>query len=192
MISFQFKLGFPALARSCFLLLCMAAPIFPSLHAEEHPHLDAIFLFHIVQFVTWPQGTFPTPNATFHICIAGDDRLLVTMRRVVEGKSIEGRPIAVRDLALSDRGSSCQVVFFVPSKLRATPEFLAALQESPVLTVGRGSPFTKLGGMVGVAFDRQRLKLEINRPAAERCHLRMSSKLLRLARLAPEAGEESK
>jgi len=52
---------------------------------------------------------------------------------------------------------------------------------SPVLTIGQCVQFTRLGGVSALIREGGRYQFQINREAAERAGLKVSSKLLRLA-----------
>jgi hypothetical protein len=51
-----------------------------------------------------------------------------------------------------------------------------------VLTVGEGVPFVREGGMIGFVIDNRRVRFDINQAAVEAAGLKMSSKLLSVAR----------
>jgi hypothetical protein len=53
----------------------------------------------------------------------------------------------------------------------------------PVLTVGESPEFIQHGGIVNFFLDGKRVRFEINPTAATRVNLRISSRLLQLARL---------
>ena len=57
--------------------------------------------------------------------------------------------------------------------------------------MGEADRFARRGGMIGFFFEDNRVRLEVNRAAAERAGLRVSSKLLAVARLVkPDAAGE--
>ncbi len=60
-----------------------------------------------------------------------------------------------------------------------------------VLTVGDASSFTRQGGMVGLITVGDHIDIEINLDASQRAKLKISSRLLNLAKVVrsrPEAG----
>lgn len=54
--------------------------------------------------------------------------------------------------------------------------------DSPVLTVGERDNFAQDGGMIGFCLEQNKIRFEINLDAAERAKLRISSRLLALAK----------
>jgi hypothetical protein len=65
---------------------------------------------------------------------------------------------------------------------RAT-SILEELHGASVLTVSNGSEFVRLGGIVGLFVDQGRMRFAINPDAAQRAGLRLSSRLLQLAKI---------
>jgi hypothetical protein len=64
---------------------------------------------------------------------------------------------------------------------------LAGLRGSPVLTVGEADRFLADGGLIRFFLEANRLvRFEVNLPAVERTPLKISSKLLRLAKVVGE------
>jgi YfiR/HmsC-like len=51
-----------------------------------------------------------------------------------------------------------------------------------VLTIGESDGFARAGGMVNFVIDAGRVRFDVNQKAAERRGLRLSSRMLRLAR----------
>ncbi len=51
-----------------------------------------------------------------------------------------------------------------------------------LLTVGEGDSFVREGGMIGFVIDNRRVRFDINQAAAEAAGLKISSKLLSVAR----------
>ena len=58
---------------------------------------------------------------------------------------------------------------------------MAQLDERPVLTVADVPEFTGIGGMITLNILGDKVRFEINLPAARRADLHLSSKLLRLS-----------
>ena len=66
---------------------------------------------------------------------------------------------------------------------RRTAQLGVAVQGASVLTVGDDEAFATGGGVIGLYVDGDRLRFAINPASAERQRLRLSAKLLSLAKL---------
>jgi hypothetical protein len=64
------------------------------------------------------------------------------------------------------------------------PEILAALEGKPVLTVGDSDGLAERGVIINMFIEDSKVRFEINQAAALKSKLQISSRLLRLARLA--------
>jgi hypothetical protein len=157
----------------------------------EYP-VKAAFLYHFLEFVEWPSAS-PLPSATVTIGVLGKDPFGDVLDQAVLDKVVAGRTLAIRRFANVDALEPCEILFISSSEMPKLPEILARLEGAPVLTVGDADRFARRGGMIGFFFEDDRLRLEVNRSAADRAGLRVSSKLLAVARLVkPDAAGETR
>ena len=70
-----------------------------------------------------------------------------------------------------------------PSARKELARILEALQGQNVLTVGEDGAFTQCGGIINFVKEDNRVRFEVNVTAAERAGLKISSRLLALARI---------
>jgi hypothetical protein len=154
--------------------------------AEENVEysVKAAFLFNFTKFVDWPADAFADEKSPFQLCVLGEDPFGKSLDDVVANEAVNGRPIVVRRLPRGTDPRSCQILFLGRTEREA--EVLAGLRGAPVLTVGESDRFLADGGLVNFFLDVRRVRFEIHLPNAERTPLKISSKLLRLAKLTPE------
>ena len=115
------------------------------------------------------------------IGVVGDDAFGAVLERVLRGKVVRDRPLAVRHLARAADLEGCHVVFVGQDEGRQLPDVIQALDARPILTVGERDNFATQGGMIGFLTENQKLRFEVNLEAAEHANLRISSQLLKLA-----------
>ena len=75
-------------------------------------------------------------------------------------------------------------------KLEKIERVLGALGRQSTLTVGDVKGFAQRGGMINLTKEGRRLRFEVNRRAAERTGIHLSSQLLKLADLVDDGGGE--
>jgi hypothetical protein len=132
--------------------------------------VKAAFLLNFVKFVDWPEHSSEAP---LEICVIGEDPFGANLDQVLEGEVVNGRKVIARRLPRVR--SECSVVFF--------PEGEKIQETSPgVLTVGEGAGFLKAGGMIAFVIENRRVRFDVNQPAARNANLRLSSRLLSVAR----------
>jgi|ERR1700678_3779031 hypothetical protein len=142
--------------------------------------VKAAFLFNFTRFIDWPASAFPDAASPFTICILGKDPFGHVLDDVLKGEGVNGRPLTVRRISQAPAPQSCQVVF-IEATGRALVKDLSSLGRG-VLTVGEGDAFVREGGTIGFVIDSRRVRFDVNQAAAEAAGLKMSSKLLSVAR----------
>ena len=169
------------------LLVALLAVASLALPAAQEVTLEyqvkAAYLYNFVKYVEWPEP-FTGPIL---ICIAGQNPFGTVLEDLLRNERIRGVP--VRTEVIPGPIDECHVIF--TPRTSKIPVYLKAAAGTPTLTVGETDRFFELGGMINFFLvDGKNVRFEINRPAAERAKLRISSRLLDLARLAePGAGE---
>ena len=74
-------------------------------------------------------------------------------------------------------------IFVASSEKQRVREILRSLRAASVLTVGDTLDFAKKGGMINFVLEEDRVRFEINVKASERAHLKLSARLLTVAKL---------
>ena len=140
--------------------------------------VKAAFLLNFAKFVEWPHSDEARARTPFSICILGDDPFGGALDQVIQGETIEDRSLVVKRISKLREG--CEVLF-ISSSERDIPSILK--QAGPrVLTVGEGSDFLRKGGMISFLIEDRRVRFDVNLGAADRASLRISSRLLGVAR----------
>jgi hypothetical protein len=155
--------------------------------AQAPPEYQVIaaFLFNFAKFDEWPEPQLG-PVA---ICILGKDLFGEALERVMEGKSVNQRPIVIRRTDDLDVARCCQVLFVSLSEAGRMVQIVKALRDTSALSVSEIPRFCKSGGVIMFAMEGQRIRFHINSAAAVRANLNISSKLLQLAVAAPDDKE---
>ena len=169
-----------ALSLDC----AMAAP--PATRPSREYEMKAAYLYTFAQFVTWPAEAFAGSSAPVVIGILGDDPFRETLDRTIRNQTVRGRPIHIRRTARIEDLRSCHILFLSSTERRRLPQVLAGLRGASVLTVSEMEHFGSQGGMVTLYSESDKVRFAINVAAAERAGLKVSSKLLKLARPMPE------
>ena len=144
--------------------------------------LKAAFLFHFAQFVEWPSNPVKGPDNGFVFCVVGEDPFHGDLEGTVQGKSLSGKTIRVRHIKQPKDTKGCDVVFVDRNQSGRIGEFLAAVSDWPVLTVGDSDDFLRQGGMIRFCVEDRKVRFEVNQDAAEKANLKVSLRLLLLAK----------
>jgi hypothetical protein len=141
------------------------------------PALRAAFLYNFVKFTEW---TGDGSSGPLTICVVDDTALEGALTELVGGSSINGRPVLI---SRGSRLRACHLVYLGATDQERATSILEELHGASVLTVSNGSEFVRLGGIVGLFVDQGRMRFAINPDAAQRAGLRLSSRLLQLAKI---------
>ena len=150
--------------------------------AEEAPeyHVKAAFLLNFTKFVDWPAGAFAGADSPIDICILGDDPFGKVLDQMVADEVVGGRRLTAHRIKQLPPPKLCQVVFGGKSG-KELVKILPALGPG-VLTVGEGEGFIHEGGMIAFVIENRRVRFEINQRAAANAGIRLSSRLLSVAK----------
>lgn len=148
--------------------------------AEEY-QAKAALLYNFAKLVTWPEDSFGAADAPFVFAILGQNPFGHALK-LIQGKSMHGRPIEIRHYPTITDFKPCQVLFCSPKDLRQLKaQYPEQLRAGHVLTVGQQDPFAHNGGILYLTFVENHLAFIINLGAARRTGLDISASLLSLA-----------
>ena len=180
--SYRYRIG--GLHRLACLLLFAGMLFAPALESADGADLEsevkAAFLLNYTKFTEWPNAAFSSPTAPISICLWGDDRIELALTQMIEGEMVAGRRITAQKIRQPPPPKSCQVLFVSGSDKEAS--MILSNLGPWVLTVGEGESFLRAGGMVAFVIENRRVRFDINQRVAENAQLKLSSRLLSVAR----------
>jgi hypothetical protein len=144
--------------------------------------LKAAFVSNFVQLTEWPDEAFDAADAPVVIAVVNGDGMAAAIEALVSGRRAGGRAIVVRRRNAGDDVGRCHALV-VPGQQDRPRDVVAAAAGRPVLIVGEGDNFLPAGGTIRFFTEEKKMRFEINQPAAVRSGLKISSKLLRLAKI---------
>jgi hypothetical protein len=177
--------------------------------------IKAGYLLNFVEFVEWPAAAFAGPESPVVLGVIGRDPFGAELDKL-KGKVIHGRKLQIKrfkgalefrgqetpgrrqqDLALkqstkTEELKSCHILFISASEKKHLPLILKPLKGISVLTVSETEEFAREGGIVNFLDGGERVRIEINLDAAEQARLKISSKLLSLAKVVGTEHREGK
>jgi hypothetical protein len=168
-------------------LFSNASPKALSLAGEgvEYP-IKLAFLYNFAKFVEWPSDSYRDAGAPLEICIVGQDPFSPDGERELRTKTVGGHPVEVLTLKPTDTLRVCHMVFIPITENDQAGKIVRDLKGSNTLTVGEAEGFAVLGGVINLIVEGNKVHFEVNRGAADRARLKISSKLLSLAKIVTE------
>jgi hypothetical protein len=157
------------------------------LHGEsaEYP-LKLAFMYNFAKFVEWPSDSFRSPAAPLAICIVGHNPFSLGVEEELRSRPVGGHSVEFVALKTTDALSECHIVFIPVTEKDQAARIVRSLKGSGALTVGESEGFAERGGVINFTLEGGNVRFEINRLAADRAGLKISSKLLSLAKIVTE------
>lgn len=150
---------------------------------EVEYRLKAVYLLNFLQFVDWPDSTFKDENAPIVLGILGRDPFGMILDETLAQEKVGGRPILIKRFRALEGVDECNALFIGSSEGIDLEDILQRLGESSVLTVSDIEGFENAGGGIGFYIEKNRVRFSINIRTMRFANLKVSSKLLRLARI---------
>ena len=151
---------------------------------EVESKVKAGYLFNIAKFTEWPESKFAANDSPLVIGCFCDAGFAGILERTVAGKTAGTRRIAVRRVAGAEDMRGCHILFVGSAQTGSAGPLLARAKDLNVLSVGETDGFLGRGGMVNFYNEQDTVHFEINPKTAERAGLKLSSRLLTVARIS--------
>jgi hypothetical protein len=175
---------------SFFIIACWlysGAPQAFSLNGQgvEYP-VKLAFLYNFTKFIEWPPDSYRDPDAPLAICIVGRDPFSPDIEGDLRTRIVGRHPVEVLTLKPTDTLSVCHMVFIPVTEKDQANKIVRDLKGSSTLTVGEAEGFARLGGIINLTVEGNKVNFEINQLAAQHAGLKISSKLLSLAKIVTD------
>ena len=143
-------------------------------------------VFNMAKYVEWPAGSFGSSSAPLAVCSVGRGPFAQALEPY-QGKTVLGHPLALRRLAVGDDPADCHLLVVSGIEKRYLAGVLDQARRRTVLTVSDLPDFARSGGMIGLVEQEGRIRFEINVKAAQQSRFKISSQLLKLAKIIRES-----
>jgi len=196
----RFKIGAQCALLVAAVLFAGARSAAAQAVINQEYQLKAAFIYNFGQYVTWPNGAVPGNDSTFVIGVLGRDPFGENLNRVAASKTIMKKKIVIRRFDSASQYTPCHMLFVASTGTAASAEksaedrVKAALEKtngSPVLVIADSKGLAPLGASVGFFVESNKVKLEINKTAATRAGLTISSKLMALKGTVEEVKDKT-
>jgi hypothetical protein len=154
--------------------------------AQNQPsqwQVKAAFILNFAQFIDWPEGTFADRDSPIVVGVLGDDPFEGALEQTFADASAQSRRLVVQHGRVADDMRNCNILFISPNERDRQSEILASLKDVNVVTISETPDFARRGGVINFYIDHSKVRFEINPTAAERKRLKISSQLLKRAKI---------
>ena len=167
-------------------LIVVASPSIVAAQTATAPALKSTYLLNFARFTEWPASSLP-PGGAIALCVVNDRAVADGLADLTRGRLVEGHALVVSTPKADAAAlASCHLVFAAGLDAKGTAALIAAVAGKPVFTVSDVDTFAPLGGIAHFFVERGTLKFAINQDAALRAGIRLSHKLLSLAKIVKD------
>lgn len=162
------------------LLLAAGAQAQPSAAALERS-VKAAFIYKFLGYTEFPPHAFGDPAAPVVIGVAGSEEMAAELGRIVAGRSINNRPLAVRQFRDGDSVGSVHLLFVAGADCVRASRLLRQAPAAPVLLVTECGSGLQAGSIINFRIVEERVRFDVSLDAADRNNIKLSSRLLTVA-----------
>jgi len=174
--------------RSIGLLLVLplfvgSAPAAALAGNSRDTETEVDFLLSFARYVEWPEQRDKGRSSAITLCVLRGGLPYRMARDAARNRKVAGRRIAVRSIARVAEGHDCHILFLPETQKALHDDAIRALSSQSVFTVAESGDFAAQGGVANFMQVNGKIRFAINREAARRAGLKISSRLLRVARI---------
>ena len=168
------------------VLSCMAVGAQQGATVGNMPErsVKAAFLYKFLAYIDFPGD--PGPNLV--VGVLGADELAAELAQVTAGRAVGNRSIVVRPLKEGDPLGGVQLLFIGAEAARPL-QALRSANQNCILTVTEQDNGLQQGSAINFRVVDERVRFEVSLPAAERCNVKLSSRLLSVAYFVQKGGQ---
>lgn len=175
-----------ALCAMLFAFFGMApSAAWPQAASDTELSIKAGFIYNFALFAQWPEKAFKDTASPLVICIAGDTATVEAFEPLT-AKKILGRSVSIHAFGDNATRHPCHILYIDSTSKAEAAALLNRARGSGALTVGDLDGFCRLGGVINFYRQNNKLRFEINTDAAGRAGIKLSSQLLKLAKIVKE------
>lgn len=164
---------------------CATAPVRAQFAPDESITLErrikAAFVFKFASFVEWPPGTFAQADTPIQIAVMGDAAMAQDIAEASMNRTVEGRRIQVRQVDAGEPLDGVNILFLRDAAAEQLGAF-EDLKPDAMLIVTESADALHRGSIINFLLDGGKVRFDISLDAADKRGIRLSSRLITVAR----------
>ena len=163
------------------LLWAMSQILAAADSASLEQRIKAAYLYNFAGYVEWPSPLFASPQSPITIGIIGSDSIAAELTQVAVGRTVQGRPVAVSQLAHRDALTGVHIIFVAADAAVSIKALTQAAMPRSILVVTETPHSLASGSIINFVVTERGVRFEIALDTADKSNLRLSSRLLSVA-----------
>ena len=149
--------------------------------AATERSVKAAYLYKFSGYVEWPESAFARPDTPLTFGVMGDEAMAAELARLAAGRSVDGRPLAVRRVREGEPLAGLHILFVGRAESARLEQLSRAAGTRPILIVTESEGALAQGSAINFVVAEGRVKFSIAAESAEKRSLKLSSRLLTVA-----------
>ena len=151
--------------------------------------VKAVFLYKFLNYAEWPESAFTDPRAPFVIGVYGADDIVSELTSLAAARPDTDRPVEVRKITRGDSLAGLHVLFVGSGAGNPLPMLAQARERRALLVVTESDRAAGAGTAINLLVVDGRVRFDVFLDAAEKAGIRLSSRLLAVARFVRNGSE---
>ena len=160
-----------------------AAPVVSHTAQSATPErrVKAAFLYKFLGYTEFPASAFADAAAPVVIGVIGADELAAELGRVVAGRTVQSRPIAVKVIRDAEGAGAVHLLFVGGNDRARIRSAIQAAAPGPMLVVSEAGDGLQQGSVINFRVVDERVRFDVSLEAADKNSIKLSSRLLSVA-----------
>jgi hypothetical protein len=164
--------------KKFFLFLLVIFVFHLSYSQTEIPKAQSLFIYNFTRLIEWPESY---KTGDFVIGVIGNSDVFGELEAYTSGKRVGMQNIVIKKYRDIPEIDKCHILFVSYNKSSGLAEIIKKTESSPTLIIGERKNMMNEGAAIGFVLTDDKLKFELNIPAATRNGLKTNTKLQEMA-----------
>jgi hypothetical protein len=143
--------------------------------------VKAAFIYKFLGYTEFPPHAFSDAGAPVVIGVAGSDEMAAELVRIVAGRTINNRPLLVKQWRDGESGGAVHLLFVAGFDNAHAARVLRQAPPGPVLLVTECGNGLQAGAIINFKIVEERVRFDVSLEAADKNNIKLSSRLLTVA-----------
>lgn len=154
--------------------------------AEQQKHgeyeIKAAYIYNFINFIDWPPESNFYGNQSINLCIFGDDPFGKELDDI-KNEFVKGKKLTIKYYSSLEKLKSCNILFIPVTEKNHVAQIVKSIRTSNVLTISDAEEMAQQGVIINFFLEKKKVRFAINIEAARQAGLKISAKLLKLAKI---------
>lgn len=151
--------------------------------------VKAAYIFNFAKFIEWPDKYIQ--GDTLYLCTYKNDPFGIILEKTMIGRKVNGKDWKIKRINSIDEVCECHIMIFSGIKQHEIINVLSKIGNKPIVTIGdEMQNFCQIGGVINFMPQFSDRQFEINKDIADDIRIKISPKLLLLAKIISTKEDE--